>query len=122
MTDQPTDGAVAGAAPYAGTPAAGVAPEAPSPSLSIISMILGILGFVIGFVGGGLLFSIGAVVLGHLGQRREPAGRGFWITGLVTGYVGVVVNLAVIAVWVAVLVGFAAAPELYDEFERWGTR
>jgi uncharacterized membrane protein YedE/YeeE len=120
MTDQPTEGTVAGATPGATQPAA--QPAAASPSLSIISMILGILGFVIGFVGGGLLFSIGAVVLGHLGQRKEPAARGFWITGLVTGYVGVLINVAVVAVWIAVVIGFAAAPDMYEQFERWGTR
>jgi len=118
MSDHPAGPGEPASSPV--PPDARPGPDAPSSSLSISSMILGILGFVIGFVGGGLLFSIGAVVLGHLGQRREPRGRGFWVTGLVTGYVGIMVNLAVIAVWVAILVGFAAAPELYGEFERWG--
>lgn len=75
-------------------------PAAPTPTLSIISMIVGILGLLIGFVGGGLLFSVGGVVLGHLGQRREPAARGFWLTGLITGYVGILVNIVVIIIWI----------------------
>jgi len=122
MTDLTNDPTVPDPAPYSQPAAAPPAPSAPSPSLSIISMILGILGVVIGFVGGGLLFSVGAVVLGHLGQRKEPEARGFWVTGLVTGYLGVVVNLIVIAIWIAILVGIAATPELYYQFDRWGMR
>ena len=71
-------------------------------------MISGILGVVIGFIGWGLLFSIGAVVLGHLGQRKERAARGFWITGLITGYLGILVNIVVIVIWVIVLVALAS--------------
>ena len=81
---------------------------APTPNLSIISMIVGILGLLIGFVGGGLLFSVGGVVLGHLGQRRERHARGFWITGLITGYVGILVNLVVIVIWIVLLAALAS--------------
>ncbi|WP_411700361.1 hypothetical protein [Conyzicola sp.] len=84
-------------------------PTAPTPNLSIISMILGILGLLIGLVGGGLLFSVGGVVLGHLGQRKEPEAKGFWLTGLITGYVGILLNLIVIVVWIVVFVALAAA-------------
>jgi len=83
-------------------------PPAPTPTLSIISMILGILGLLIGIVGGGLLFSVGGVVLGHLGQRKEPAARGFWLTGLITGYVGVLVNAIVIIFWIVFFIALAA--------------
>ena len=86
-------------------PAAGT--SAPTPSLSIISMILGILGLIIGFVGGGLLFSVGGVVLGHLGQRKEPEARGFWLTGLITGYIGILINVIVIIIWIIVLASLA---------------
>ena len=79
----------------------------PQPVLSIISMISGILGVLIGFIGWGLLFSIGAVVLGHLGQRREREAKGFWLTGLITGYVGILVNLVVIVIWVVLLIALA---------------
>jgi len=82
---------------------------APTPSLSIISMILGILGLVIGFVGGGLLFSVGGVVLGHLGQRKEPVARGFWLTGLITGYIGILINVIVIIIWIVVLASLAGS-------------
>jgi hypothetical protein len=83
--------------PGYGSPAYTPAPAAPTPTLSIISLVLGILGVAAGFVGFGLLFSIGAVVLGHLGQRREPGAKGFWLTGLITGYLGIAINVIVLA-------------------------
>ena len=102
-----TDPTVPDPAPYSKPipPAAGT--PAPTPSLSIISMILGILGLIIGFVGGGLLFSVGGVVLGHLGQRKEPEARGFWLTGLITGYIGILINVVVIIIWIIVLASLA---------------
>jgi len=102
-----TDPTVPDPAPYSKPipPAAGT--SAPTPSLSIISMILGILGLIIGFVGGGLLFSVGGVVLGHLGQRKEPEARGFWLTGLITGYIGILINVIVIIIWIIVLASLA---------------
>lgn len=73
-------------------------PSAPpkSPVLSIISMISGIVGLVLAFFGFGILFSIAAVVLGHLGQRKERASKVFWLIGLIAGYLGVLANAAVI--------------------------
>ncbi|PRY67594.1 hypothetical protein B0I08_106201 [Glaciihabitans tibetensis] len=82
---------------------------AKSPVLSIISLIAGILGVLAGFIGWGLLFSIGAVVLGHLGQRKEPAAKGMWLTGLITGYAGIVLNLIILAIFiVALMAGISA--------------
>jgi len=80
------------------------APAGKSPILSIISLVAGILGLIAGLTGGwGLLFSIAGVVLGHLGQKRETAAKGFWLTGLITGYVGILANL----VWIViVIIGF----------------
>jgi predicted lipid-binding transport protein (Tim44 family) len=79
---------------------------AKAPVLSIISLIAGILGVLAGFVGWGLLFSIGAVVLGHLGQRKEKAAKGMWLTGLITGYAGVLLNILVLgAAVLLVMVG-----------------
>jgi hypothetical protein len=65
-------------------------------------MILGILG-ILG-AGPGILLSIAAVVTGHMGQRRQPYARGFWLTGLITGYVGILFGLLVIAIFVFVFV------------------
>ena len=82
--------------PYASAPGAPGAPAAKSPILSILSLVGGILGIIVGFFGWGLLFSIAGVVLGHLGRRREPNGRGMALAGLITGYVGIAVNVIVI--------------------------
>jgi hypothetical protein len=102
-----TDPTVPDPAPYSKPIPASTGQTAPTPSLSIISMILGILGLIIGFVGGGLLFSVGGVVLGHLGQRKEPEARGFWLTGLITGYIGILINVIVIIIWIIVLASLA---------------
>lgn len=95
MTDPATPESNAYAAPAYGSSTGGA--PAKSPVLSIISLITGILGVVSGFFGWGLLFSIAAVVLGHLGKKKEPAARGFWLTGLITGYAGIAVNVVVLA-------------------------
>jgi len=97
------------AAPYA-TPGA----PAKAPVLSIISLITGILGVLIGFVGWGLLFSIAAVVLGHLGQKREKAAKGFWLTGLITGYVGIAINVIVLGLAIVALIVFGNAATTYN--------
>jgi hypothetical protein len=83
--------------PYASSNAyTGAAAPAKTPVLSLISLIAGILGVLAGFVGWGLVFSIGAVVLGHLGQRKEKHAKGMWLTGLITGYAGILLNLVIL--------------------------
>jgi hypothetical protein len=101
--DSPAYPPVYGAGGY--TPTAATA----SPTLSIISLVLGILGVAAGFVGFGLLFSIGAVILGHLGQRREPGAKGFWLTGLITGYIGIAINLLVLIFLIIAFVALAGS-------------
>ncbi|MFE4195848.1 DUF4190 domain-containing protein [Paenarthrobacter sp. NPDC056912] len=75
--------------PY-GQPAYYGMPAQPK-ALSIASMCCGIAIFV-GF-GFFILPQIGAVVLGHLALKREPAGKGMAIAGLVMGYIGVALTL-----------------------------
>ncbi|WP_207454204.1 hypothetical protein [Desertivibrio insolitus] len=101
--------------PPASYPAGNYGSPAPqqSKTLSIIGMSLGILGVLTGFFGWGLLFSIGAVVLGHMGQRRETAAKPFWLTALITGYVGIAINvivliLLILAIVAAISVGGAS--------------
>lgn len=85
--------------PYANGPY--VAP--PSQTLSIVSMILGIVGILFSFCyGGGFLFSLGAVITGHLATKREPHAKGFRLAGVITGYVG----LGIAALWVIGLIVF----------------
>lgn len=81
----------AGPNPYAQQGQVGYA-AAPPRGLSITSMVLGIVGLVGFFLGGGLL-SVGAVIFGHIGLKREPAGRGMAIAGIVTGYVGIGIGI-----------------------------
>ncbi len=70
----------------------------PAPkSLSIASMCCGIAALV-GF-GVFLLPQVAAVILGHLALRREPAGRGMAIAGLVMGYVGIAVTILVMVIF-----------------------
>jgi hypothetical protein len=79
-----------------GQPAYYGAPAAPK-SLSIASMCCGIAALV-GF-GFFLLPQLAAVILGHLALRREPAGRGMAIAGLVMGYVGIAVTILVLVIF-----------------------
>ncbi len=85
-----------GAQPYPPAQPYSYGPTAPPQGLSITSMILGISGLVLLFFWIGLLPSIAAVITGHLAQRSQPHARGFWLTGLITGYIGV--GLAVLGI------------------------
>jgi len=97
------------ATPYA-TPGA----PAKTPVLSIIALITGILGLLGAITGGwGLLFSIAGVILGHLGQKRETAAKGLWLTGLITGYVGIAINVVVLAFVIIGLIALASVGSSY---------
>ncbi|MDR6988670.1 hypothetical protein J2Y66_003174 [Paenarthrobacter nitroguajacolicus] len=65
--------------------------QAEPKGLSIASMCCGIAIYV-GF-GFFILPQIAAVILGHLALKREPAGKGMAIAGLVMGYLGVALTL-----------------------------
>jgi len=101
-----TDSSSAYSQPAYSQPGAGQPGAAPKKTLSLIGMIGGIVGLLSIFGGWALLFSIAGVVLGHLGQRREgqPA-RGFWLTALITGYLGILIAIGWIILYI---VGFAA--------------
>ena len=53
-------------------------------------MVLGIAGIVLGL---GLILGIAAVITGHMASKREPHAKGFWTTGLITGYVGIALGI-----------------------------
>ena len=86
-----------------------VAP-ARQPTLSIISMVAGILAVIglpvvfVPIIGGilGLFFPAAAIVLGVLGKTREPQAKGFWLTGIITGSAAAAAALISIVVWVLV--------------------
>lgn len=67
-------------------------PQSPPPGMSIASLVLGIISLVCGFT---LVVPGVGLVLGILGLRREPAGRGMAIGGIV-------LNLLALLVWVAI--------------------
>jgi len=86
------------AQPYATQPAG------PAQGLAITSMVLGIVGVL--FFGWGFPISLAAVITGHMAQKRQPWAKPFWITGLITGYVGlgisVIGGLALVAYFIAI--------------------
>ena len=109
--------------PAYGAPAAGSytgAPGAKKQVMSIIAMIAGILGVLgsgIAFipVAGtimGLLFPVAAVVLGFLGKKKEPLAKGFWMTGIITGFIGVVLVIVFTIILVALLAIVESTPGL----------
>jgi hypothetical protein len=67
-------------------------PVAPR-GLSIASMVTGIASVVFAFFWFGFLPGVAAVILGHLAQRRQPDARPFWLTGIITGYVGILIGI-----------------------------
>lgn len=84
----------------------GVPPE--PKGLSIASLCCGIAAFVgLGFF---LLPQLAAVILGHMALKREPAGKGMAIAGLVMGYVGIALAILVI---VLIVVGLAIGSSTY---------
>ena len=84
----------------------GVPPE--PKGLSIASLCCGIAAFVgLGFF---LLPQLAAVILGHMALRREPAGKGMAIAGLVLGYVGIALALLV---FVIIALGLAIGSASY---------
>jgi len=67
-------------------------------------MVLGIVGvfFSLGY-GFGLFPSIAAVITGHLARKRQPYARGFWLAGMICGYVG----LGISVLWIIGIILFA---------------
>ena len=90
------------AAPGAPRPPCGAPVASPPRTLSVLSLVAGAVGLSTTLVTLGLtvVLAVAGIVLGHLASRREPASRGLWLAGLITGYVGV---LATICLWVGLL-------------------
>jgi hypothetical protein len=80
-------------APAYGSPGYAPAPAGPPQGLAIASLACGIGGLLLMLVGFGFLASLAAVITGHMAQKRQPYARGFWITGLITGYIGLALGL-----------------------------
>ncbi len=84
-----------GQAPAYGQP--GYAPPATN-GLSIASMILGIVGILGSLIWIGLLPAVAAVITGHMAVKRQPSAKPFWLTGLITGYIGIAITVIYILV------------------------
>ena len=63
------------------------APQPPK-GLSIASLVTGIGSIVFSVYGFGILPSIAAIITGNLARKRQPYARGFWLAGLICGYIG----------------------------------
>jgi competence protein ComGC len=78
--------------------------------LAIWSLVLGILGVVLLLACIGPLFAIPAIICGHLAYSRVRQsggvlkGEGMALAGLITGYVGVVLGLALIPLMLAIAI------------------
>ncbi|GAB3610993.1 hypothetical protein GCM10027414_31190 [Humibacter ginsengiterrae] len=98
-------------APQYGQPYA--APVQKSPILSILSLIGGIVGIIGSFFYFGGLFAIAAVILGFIGRSREPQAKGFWLTGIILGFVAIALEIIVIIVLVAILASVGSSLNNY---------
>jgi hypothetical protein len=79
--------------------------------ISLVAGIVGLLGFPVVFlpiIGGilGLIIPAGAVVLGFLGRSKEPRAKGMWLTGIITGFVGLAIAVISIIGWAIVIASF----------------
>ncbi len=93
-------------------PGVAYAPQ-PQSGLSVASMVLGIVGIVFSLgYGFGLFPSIAAVITGHLARKRQPHARGYWLAGLVCGYVGLGISLLWIAGLIIIAVILISTPGL----------
>ena len=84
--------------PYAAAQPAYRAPQA-AKGLSVASLWLGVGGLLLSFFGFGFFVNIAAVVTGHLAAKRQPHAKGFWLTGIITGYLGIAFSLVYGAIW-----------------------
>ena len=76
-----------------------------APGMALAAMILGIVGIVTGFFVFGALLGIAAIILGALSLKKVKeagAGKGFAITGIVTGAVAVLFSLCMLFVYISV--------------------
>ena len=77
--------------------------------LSLASMITGIVAVLLTFAAFGFLPGVAAVVLGHLGQKRQPHAKSMWMTGLITGYIAAGLGVLTGLFWLVILLIIPAA-------------
>jgi hypothetical protein len=97
------------AAPYAGVG------SKQQQTLAAASLILGLVGITFGWLCGGPIFGLAAVVLGAVALmqiRKDPVhhgGKPLALTGLIIGGVILLINLVLMAVWIAMMVAGSVA-------------
>ncbi len=81
-------------------------------------MILGIVGVMLAAAwGAGIPFAIAAIVLGYLGRTREPGARGFWLTALITGWVGLVLGIVLLILYIVFFATFVnSIPTYHNQY------
>ena len=77
-------------------------------------MVTGIASLVFSFYGFGILPSIAAIITGNLARKSQPHARGFWLAGLICGYVGLGFAILWIVGIIIFIVYFAANPSTID--------
>ncbi len=70
---------------------------------NIVSLCTGILGFLVSFLGWGLLLSIAALVFGIIGVSGDKGGKGMGIAGIVLGSLGFIISIIMLIVLIALL-------------------
>ncbi len=91
-------------------PAAFIRRPSPQQTLPLISLIAGLVGITFGWICGGPLFGIVAVVLGVVALiqiKKDPinnAGKPLAITGLLIGSLVLLINLAIMAFWIVMTI------------------
>ena len=88
-----------------GIPTTAPAAPAPTAGMSIASFVLGMISIAFGFT---FIVPVIGAVLGFLGLRREPTGRGFalagvWINLVITGFWALLTGVMLLAVLGGVL-------------------
>lgn len=76
--------------------------QAEPKTLSIASMVCGIASVIMGWL---MLPQLAAIITGHMALKREPAGKGMSITGLVLGYLCL---LGYGGFWLLLIIGLAS--------------
>ncbi len=74
-------------------------------------MILGIAGLFFG-----LIVSVAAVITGHMAQKSQPYAKPFWLTGIITGYIGIGIGVLVVIgfiLWFAFIIALVPASGIY---------
>lgn len=82
-------------------------PQQQESSLSIVSLILGILSL----TGFGFLLGIPAIITGGIALKKHQPGRGLSIAGIITGAISTLVSLLAVGFLVYVYMNAATYPE-----------